>query len=865
MIKLFYNNRGFGLVEVVVAISIISVSLMALAVAGQISSRVVTDSLFKTQALFLAEEGIEVVRAMRDESWSQNIAPLNFDAGIGYYLIPTTVLGSISWSVTTTDPGPIDDVFQRELYFSEVHRDGVTDDIATSSGLLDNNTIKVRSSVHKVRKTKLQANHFGTVKGVLDGLTGSAGHLDIVGDFAYVTSRSGDFLKILDISDTANFEDVGTITHGVGATALDGAKDVFVLNNLAYVTSSSFSNRSLSVFDIADPENITEEGTIVHGVGATALLGAQGLYVDGDYAYVASQQSDSLSIFKISDLENITEEGKIVHGAGATALDGARGVYIDGAFAYVVSQQSDSLSIFDITDPVNIEEKDIIINGAGATALDVPKDIIVKDGYAYVISGSFVNGSLSVFDIADPDDITEEGTIVHGDGATALADPQGIDIVGNYAYISSKFSQAISILDISDPTDPKEVNVIQKGQQTNYLGWPRELKVVGDFVYVLDQASGSLSAHYLTEGGNAYAFKNEIDFALNKIGHIEDGIGASSLYGGERIKISGNYAYMLGFYDDSLTSIDISDPSNPTEVDVITNGVGATELEGPRSLFVLGEHAFVVSEVNDSLSMFDISDPTDLKETDTIVNGLGATALKDPRDIYVKGNYAYVASYGDGSLSIFNISDPTDIDEVGTITHGVGATALSGAHGVYVDGSYAYVTGYISDSLSIFDITDPISIEEKDVIINGAGATMLNGPRYLTVSGGYAYVPSSDSDSLSIFDISDPEYIQEVGTIKDGDGATALNTAWSVEVRGNYAYVGTYSSDGPLSVIDVSDKNNLVEVSNISGGAGRHLAISGNNAYVGSWSPGALTIFSIDFENLILAELETYITNLFSN
>ncbi len=125
------NQRGFGVVEVLVAAVIVSLVLVGLHSAAVQSLRLIRLSTERTQAAFLLEETVEALRALRDDSWSSNIDSLS--VGTDYYLEWN---GGV-WVVTTTNIF-IDDVFERKFVLEDVNRDA-NDDIVPS-GTLDSGT-----------------------------------------------------------------------------------------------------------------------------------------------------------------------------------------------------------------------------------------------------------------------------------------------------------------------------------------------------------------------------------------------------------------------------------------------------------------------------------------------------------------------------------------------------------------------------------------------------------------------------------------------------------------------------------------------------------------------------------------------------
>lgn len=141
------NREGFGLTEIVVAAGVISVSLFSLITVALYSSRSIDESFFKARAEFLAREGLEVVKIVRDSGWSANIGPLS--SGTEYYADFT--VSSNSWSLRTTDPGLIDGEFRRTIVFEDVYRRDSDHDIVPASSpdpkTLDTGTKKVTATV----------------------------------------------------------------------------------------------------------------------------------------------------------------------------------------------------------------------------------------------------------------------------------------------------------------------------------------------------------------------------------------------------------------------------------------------------------------------------------------------------------------------------------------------------------------------------------------------------------------------------------------------------------------------------------------------------------------------------------------------
>ncbi len=123
---------GFSILEVVVATAIISITFTSLFSVYSSYLKVQFANTRIVKASFLIEEGLEVVRLLRDTSWASHIG--NTTAGTTYYLNWT----GGAWQSTTT-PQTVDTIYTRKVVFSAVYRDS-NDKIVSSGGTLDPNT-----------------------------------------------------------------------------------------------------------------------------------------------------------------------------------------------------------------------------------------------------------------------------------------------------------------------------------------------------------------------------------------------------------------------------------------------------------------------------------------------------------------------------------------------------------------------------------------------------------------------------------------------------------------------------------------------------------------------------------------------------
>lgn len=131
-------EKGFGLVEVVIASAVLSVSLIGISGFFQTALRASNITESAVQGDYLLEEGVEAVKFLRDSGYIANIKSMSTTTT--YYF----AWNGTQWTATTTGSF-IDNRFERKLTFSDAYRD-VNSDLA-ASGTYDPNTKRIGVSV----------------------------------------------------------------------------------------------------------------------------------------------------------------------------------------------------------------------------------------------------------------------------------------------------------------------------------------------------------------------------------------------------------------------------------------------------------------------------------------------------------------------------------------------------------------------------------------------------------------------------------------------------------------------------------------------------------------------------------------------
>ncbi len=133
-------TKGIVLAEVIVGAAIIATSFVAIIGVYSTLTKYSFQTLPRIQAAMLAEEGLEALRSMRDESYATRLSPLSTNTTYYLYWSPT-----LSKFMATTTSSSIDSTFTRTLTVQNAYRDGSYN--LASAGTLDADTKLLTVSV----------------------------------------------------------------------------------------------------------------------------------------------------------------------------------------------------------------------------------------------------------------------------------------------------------------------------------------------------------------------------------------------------------------------------------------------------------------------------------------------------------------------------------------------------------------------------------------------------------------------------------------------------------------------------------------------------------------------------------------------
>ncbi len=137
------NSRGFSLLEATVGIAIISTVFIGLFAAYSRFVRLSMNTQPTVKAAYLIEEGVEVMKILRDTGWSTRIATLSTTTT--YYLNFATTTST--WTSTTSAASGYSGTFLRTFTITDLKRDNTSKDVATTTATYDPNIKKITISV----------------------------------------------------------------------------------------------------------------------------------------------------------------------------------------------------------------------------------------------------------------------------------------------------------------------------------------------------------------------------------------------------------------------------------------------------------------------------------------------------------------------------------------------------------------------------------------------------------------------------------------------------------------------------------------------------------------------------------------------
>lgn len=288
-------------------------------------------------------------------------------------------------------------------------------------------------------------------------------------DLMYVTSKYkyGSKFDIYDIEDIHNPIKIGEIdsTEGAGPVTW-GFDGIFVQADLAILWA--WDGRDvIQIYSIENPRQPNQIGEIGH-------ISSRDLVVDGDYIYAACDGRDGFKVISIANPENPEVVWEMIP-PDQYPFD-FNGIDLDEDYAYVISRGRDgewerNFHVWDRSNPENLE----LIGQCEVEGFE--GKVAVSNDYAYVTAVIEGRGLLSVVSVEDPEnpELVNTSLLPHY--------PRDIEIKDDFLYIA--FSKiGYFIYDIENPSEPELVTWYDTPYSTGGFSYYNHLFVRDSYVFL---------------------------------------------------------------------------------------------------------------------------------------------------------------------------------------------------------------------------------------------------------------------------------------------------------------------------------------------------------------------------------------------
>ncbi|MFA7653979.1 MAG: LamG-like jellyroll fold domain-containing protein [Candidatus Magasanikbacteria bacterium] len=220
-------------------------------------------------------------------------------------------------------------------------------------------------------------------------LFGNPMGIAVKGQYAYIVDNQTKALVIMDISSSTAPTPIGTLNYiDFGEVKLENPQSIIVSGNYAFIgLNAGEEDGGLEIVDISDPTNPTHylyyvdpKGRLASNVRALAIKG-QTLFAVDNTLKNGSGFNGLLAI----DISNPAAP-KFLSEVGGIDFAGANGVFVQGGYAFVTVLDSDKLLAIDISNPAKLTIRQPIVaaNGVGGVTLNDPRGIFIKNDVAYI-------------------------------------------------------------------------------------------------------------------------------------------------------------------------------------------------------------------------------------------------------------------------------------------------------------------------------------------------------------------------------------------------------------------------------------------------------------------------------------------------
>ncbi len=557
--------------------------------------------------------------------------------------------------------------------------------------------------------------------------------IDIAVDSNRLVIAAGEYgIITVDISSPLNPVCAGRYNTSQDAISL-AIKDNYaiVMDSPAYYMNPGY----ILVVDITDLTNPSLSLSLPYYLTNDVAL-------QGNYAFVTTFEPTRLKVLDITDPPHAFE-------LSSMWLSNAHCIDAFGEFAYigysVWTGGNGHVKIIDISPPqIPVEICDYSVEG-------YLKCSAVIGNYVYLADNTV---GMRIVNISDPANPVEEGIFespaIYGYGAT------GMDVWDNYVFLACGY-EGLRIINVTEPQNP---HYAWTYDTTGYC--VKDVWIEGDAAYVI--GTGGLTAYQISNPSSPSVLGN-----YNILG--------------DRVWVYGRYAFVGYGREYDVYIVDISDPSNMTQLGYY-HGHGVI-----YAVTATGDYMYCSD--NDLTVIIDISDPSN----PIYVNSVYGSRVSDA---VLYENLLVLARNWTKGIQLFDISDPINPVEVGYYEDTAGDPS-----GLSVSNSIAYMAE--GCFLGIYDFSACTSVDydkRKEIptrfCLHSPAPNPFNPTSFLRFD-----LPKSCEVTLTVYDIAG----REAAVLADGYYTAGTHRAvWEASGRASGVYLarleaGAYSETVKLLLV----------------------------------------------------------------
>lgn len=677
-----------------------------------------------------------------------------------------------------------------------------------------------------------------TEDSVIGSILGRAGSFSIIGNNLYINNSYS--VKIFDIENPYSPLELAQVDIGYSSRFMAVKEKTIYLSNIDYYGGT------VVAVDVSDPKNPEVLGRHDFDVDLEYRLNA--LLIVNDKLFLAGDKS--LMVFDISDPVNITK--KDTHHLALPAA----GLVADELSIYVLDCQG-RLSAFVLS-----ASSELVLTGShtvpghlwDAGGLSVSGiSSSVNNGYVYMPNQA---GGLQIVDTSYSSELAyvqPKSGINYSKALSHFESQHEGDVRYQLSYNDGKdwhYHNGIAWVSINESgggktNTPEEIN--------NHLSDFSSQLGFGRFkwrAYLIPKVGKVVSLSKVSVESNAHTWpfkeyenyeksdENPWSSLYNKWpmpqGHalLENSYSVlkddklNKLTG---IAVSGDYAYFTSYDRAGWGVIDISSPENPSNVKWY-GGSGSF-----LDIAVVGDVAYMPGF--ESLTIVNVSDPYNaiVLNVYNSIEGYSDSGEMQGIDgrlytIKISGNYAYVTNFN--GIAILDISNP----HVPFFVSYYSSALVEGQYQhIEVNNGLAYLGN--SEGLEIVDVRNPAFPKNVSFYPTAAGVSGIN------LSGSFVHIGIANN-SLETIDITDPTAPRQVNLYNTDSVSGGFNPGKTMEVSGNFVYRCTNNT---LVTTDISDikKPTIANVVMSEAWGNCRLAIQGQYIYIAGYS-GQIEVRDLD-------------------